>query len=225
MTFVGKPYGDFAQPPVLLEHWKFDAIQRGITTVLPDGCRDLIIWRGKGARPQCFVTDLATGCDQVPVSAGDHFNGFRLHPGVRIDVDGLLASLEDGLDDVVIKERLHDYATPLPQVSEALACLASGVSSVADAAAMLGVRLRSLQRLLKRETGQAPIFWLRLARARQAVARLGHAGALADLAYSCGYADQAHMTREFRHWFGTTPHHVRADAGWLARNFVAGYGA
>ncbi len=225
MTFVGKPYGDFAQPPVLLEHWKFDAIQRDITTVLPDGCRDLIIWRGKGVRPQCFVTDLATGCDQVPVSAGDNFNGFRLHPGVQIDVDGLLASLEDGLDDVAIKERLHDYTTPQLQVVEALACLASGVTSVANAAAILGVRLRSLQRLLKRETGQAPIFWLRLARARQAVSRLGQAGALADLAYSCGYADQAHMTREFRHWFGTTPHHVRADAGWMAQNFAVGYGA
>ncbi len=225
MTFVGKPYGDFAQPPVLLEHWKFDAIQRGITTVLPDGCRDLIIWRGKGMRPHCFVTDLATGCDKVPVSAGDHFNGFRLHPGVQVDVDGLLASLEDGLDDVAINERLHDYATPLPQVVEALACLASGVTSVADAAAILGVRLRSLQRLLKRETGQAPVFWLRLARARQAVSRLGHAGALADLACDAGYADQAHMTREFRRWFGTTPHRIRADAGWVTRNFVASYGA
>ncbi len=225
MTCVGKPYGNFAQPPVLLEHWKFDAIQGGITTVLPDGCRDLIIWRSKGVRPQCFVTDLATGCDQVPVSAGDHFNGFRLHPGVRIDVGGLLASLEGGLDDVAIHTRLHDYATPLPQVSEALACLASGVTSVGDAAAMLGVRLRSLQRVLKRETGQAPVFWLRLARARQALARLGHAGALADLACDAGYADQAHMTREFRRWFGTTPHRIRADAGWVTRNFVAGYGA
>lgn len=225
MTFACKPYGDCAQPPVLLEHWTFDAPQRDITTVLPDGCRDLIIWRSKGVRPQCFVTDLATGCDQVPVSAGDHFNGFRLHPGVRVDVDGLLASLDDGLDDVSISTRLHDYATPLPQVSEALACLASGVPSVNKAAAILGVRLRSLQRLLKRETGQAPVFWLRLARARQAVARLGHTGTLADLACDAGYADQAHMTREFRRWFGTTPHRIRADAGWMARNFVAGYGA
>jgi len=225
MIFISKPYGDFAQPPILLEHWKFDAAVGDITTVLPDGCRDLIIWRGKGVRPQCFVTDLATGCDQVPVSAGDHFNGFRLHPGVRIDVDGLLASLDERLDDVSISARLHDFATPLPQVSEALACLASGVTSVSDAATILGVRLRSLQRLLKRETGQAPVFWLRLARARQAVSRLGHTAVLADLACDAGYADQAHMTREFRRWFGTTPHRIRADTGWLAQNFVAGYGA
>ncbi len=225
MIFISKPYGDFAQPPILLEHWKFDAAVGDITTVLPDGCRDLIIWRGKGVRPQCFVTDLATGCDQVPVSAGDHFNGFRLHPGVRIDVDGLLASLDERLDDVSISARLHDYASPRPQVSEALACLASGVTSVSDAATILGVRLRSLQRLLKRETGQAPVFWLRLARARQAVSRLGHTAVLADLACDAGYADQAHMTREFRRWFGTTPHRIRADTGWLAQNFVAGYGA
>ena len=225
MTYVCKPYGTFTQPPVLLEHWKFNAPQRDVTTVLPDGCRDLVIRRGKGARPQCFVTGLATDCDQVPVRAGDHFNGFRLHPGVRVDVDGLLASLRDGLDDVSITTRLHDYTTPLPQVDEALACLASGVASVNDAASVLGVRLRNLQRLLKRETGQAPVFWLRLARARQAVSRLGHTRALADLACDAGYADQAHMTREFRRWFGTTPNRIRADAGWLTRNFVAGYGA
>ncbi len=225
MTAVCKPYGTFARPPVLLEHWEFDAPVGDMTTVLPDGCRDLIILQGRGRRPQCFVTDLATGADQVPVRAGDHFNGFRLQPGVRLDADSLLASMHDGLDDIAIKERLHDFATPQPQVSEALACLATGVASVSDAAAMLGVHLRSLQRLLKRETGQAPVFWLRLARARQAVVRLGHAAELADLAYDAGYADQAHMTREFRGWFGITPHRIRADAGWLTRNFAAGYGA
>ncbi len=97
MISVCKPYGTFAQPPVLLEHWKFDAPRRDVTTVLPDGCRDLVIRHGKGARPQCFVTGLAIECDQVPVRAGDHFNRFRLHPRrIRADAGWLTRNFAAG---------------------------------------------------------------------------------------------------------------------------------
>lgn len=35
---------------------------------------------------------------------------------------------------------------------------------------------------------------------------------LAELAVDHGFADQAHMTREFRQWLGTTPTRVLACA-------------
>jgi AraC-like DNA-binding protein len=82
-----------------------------------------------------------------------------------------------------------------------------------------------LQRLLKQQTGRSPVFWLRLARVRRAASRLAHPRNLAELAYDMGYADQAHMTREFRYWLGATPRQISHDTGWLAQHLGLGYGA
>jgi AraC-like DNA-binding protein len=35
---------------------------------------------------------------------------------------------------------------------------------------------------------------------------------IADVAFTVGYADQAHMTREMRRWFGVTPAAMRRGA-------------
>jgi len=211
--------------PVILEHWKFVAAESSVTSVLPDGCRDLIIKQSKGCAPICFISDLANSFDQVEMQAGDCFNGFRLQPGARINADGLLGAIADGQTDAQIKERLHDFVTQTPNVSEALACLSGGITNVAQAAADLGVQPRSLQRLLKQQTQKTPAFWLRLAKARKAVLRITPFSNLADLSYDLGFADQPHMTREFRHWFGVTPRKVKTDTGWKTQNLRLGYGA
>lgn len=75
----------------------------------------------------------------------------------------------------------------------------------------LGVSLRTLQRLLGGATGQSPRWWRRLARARRAAARIADDTAdkvvanLSEIALRAGYADQAHLTRELKSWFGSTP--------------------
>jgi AraC-like DNA-binding protein len=78
---------------------------------------------------------------------------------------------------------------------------------VDDLAGLLGLHVRSVERLCLDELGLSPKRLTRLVRIRHAVLRL-HAGRyvrLADLALECGYADQAHMVRDFRALTGRLP--------------------
>lgn len=74
-----------------------------------------------------------------------------------------------------------------------------------------------------RATGRAPSFWLRLARVRHTARAVLRGDALADAAAGSGFAD-AHMTREFRRWFGVTPGAVPRNPDVIAGLVVPGYG-
>ena len=64
---------------------------------------------------------------------------------------------------------------------------------------------RTLRRLWRERVGIEPRKYRRLLRFRQALRALEGAGSLAAIAAETGYADQAHMTREFGRLAGTTP--------------------
>ena len=82
-----------------------------------------------------------------------------------------------------------------------------------------GIGLRSLQRLVREQLGLTPKWLIRRYRMQEAAAALADADApaLADLAASLGFADQAHLSREFRAVIGETPrryaHAARAAHG------------
>lgn len=81
-------------------------------------------------------------------------------------------------------------------------------------AGLMGVSIRTLDRTFMRQTGLRPGEFIRIFRyhaARQAIEN-GGAG-LADIAIASGYADQAHMTREFSHFAGLTPRRKQAGEG------------
>jgi AraC-like DNA-binding protein len=76
-----------------------------------------------------------------------------------------------------------------------------------DLAARAGVTPRALQRLFARHAGVSPTWVLRryrLLEAAEAV-RAGERVVWADVASALGYADQAHLVREFRAALGRTP--------------------
>ncbi|WP_394693025.1 helix-turn-helix domain-containing protein [Hyphobacterium sp.] len=79
-------------------------------------------------------------------------------------------------------------------------------------ARVANISIRTLDRDFMRCTGLTPGEFLQITRyhlARQAI-RNG-AGSLSDIAVDAGYADQAHMTRDFRRFAGRTPRLKRGE--------------
>jgi AraC-like DNA-binding protein len=109
-------------------------------------------------------------------------------------------------------------AGPAPEVAEAwrLTTASGGRLRVAEVAARVGWSDRHLGERFRAETGLTPkeaARVVRFDRARRALAaRVGRGGPgdLAGLALAMGYADQAHLTREWRALAGLPP------TGWLA---------
>lgn len=83
----------------------------------------------------------------------------------------------------------------------------SDVQRVAQLCAEVGIGERTLQRLISRRTGLTPKWLVQRRRLHEAAESLrgGRQVDLATLAAELGYADQAHLTRDFRTVTGLTP--------------------
>jgi AraC-like DNA-binding protein len=120
--------------------------------------------------------------------------------------------------------RLADAPPLRPEVGWALDRIAGDrPARVGDVAAELGWSHRRLIARFRDEVGLPPKRFARVARFERTVAMLAAepAAALAAVAARCGYADQAHMSREVARLGGTTPAALRARAV----NFVHDPGA
>jgi AraC-like DNA-binding protein len=81
----------------------------------------------------------------------------------------------------------------------------------------LAVSRRTLERLFAEQVGLAPRTYARVRRVGAAARALERgaserAGSLSELAHRLGYADHAHMTREFVRVMGVTPSGYRHEA-------------
>jgi AraC-like DNA-binding protein len=102
-------------------------------------------------------------------------------------------------------------AEPRAEVGRALARLTGG-DSVATVAEEVGFSRRRLTTLVKEETGLGSKEYQRVARF-QASRRLVGRRPLAEVAAGCGYADQAHLAREWAELAGCSP------TTWLREEF------
>ena len=82
-----------ALPPAVLARWQFTAVDDGNTTVLPDGCRDLILNVDALGRPRWHVSPLTDTVVDVRGQAGEHWLGYRMQPGALLDTEGLLRAV------------------------------------------------------------------------------------------------------------------------------------
>ena len=77
--------------------------------------------------------------------------------------------------------------------------------SVAEQAAKSGLSRAYYSRSHRKRTGLSPLDYRRQARVLAAQVMIENGAALVDVALETGFADQAHMTRQFRQILGVTP--------------------
>lgn len=198
---------------LILQTWHHRVDTSTQAVVLPDGCRDVIQRRLPGREPQWFLSELQSGPRRVELMAGTELTGFRLSPGARFEAGWVDRLGEDPQSAAGLVSELTKSPAAL---TEALMALCEA-RTVAQAARRCGVSPRSLQRQVVGGTRERPVFWLRLARARRAARQLTRPGTLAEIAADADYADQAHMSREFRRWFGASPARLRDAPGLIAQ--------
>ena len=208
----------------LLATWEFSTDIDSSSLIFPDGCRDIILITEKREHPCWFVTPLFDQTERVLIQAGSVMAGFRLKPGVRVKQECLLNLVSKRFfDDDDIYNCIDDFTFRNSCVGEALEYLAFEIKSVAHVAKEIGVSQRTLQRLLMRETNRSPTYWFMLARARKAARSLAEPIPLIEIADSFGYADQAHMSRDFKRWFNISPSKLRDSPEILDQLYHSGY--
>lgn len=106
--------------------------------------------------------------------------------------------------------RQHAHTARLAAwLPRAAAALRGGQARVAKVASSMNLSPRQFERVFLRQVGVSPKAFARQQRFAQAAKVLLCAAAppstLADVAQHCGYADQAHMARDFRAFAGLAP--------------------
>jgi AraC-like DNA-binding protein len=110
------------------------------------------------------------------------------------------------LDDFLL-DRAAQGPQPSPEVTHAWHLLARsrGRHPVSEVARQVGWSHKHLITKFKQQIGVAPQLAARLLRLMIVWRHLGDDQSWARIAAESGYADQAHLTREFRRFTGTTP--------------------
>lgn len=173
--------------PAAIHH---DGLQRGIQLALTSaGARALLGVPAAELSGQLLdASEVATDLATLP----ERLHGLAPHAGVPVVLRALTAALSR-----------HGDARPRAEVGRALAGLTRG-RRVATVAAEVGLSRRHLATLVREETGLGPKEYQRVARFESTRALLGRRP-LADVAAACGYADQAHLAREWAELAGCSP--------------------
>ncbi|MER6006838.1 DUF6597 domain-containing transcriptional factor [Nonomuraea angiospora] len=198
--------------------------------VVPDACVDLI-WGPEGL----FVAGPDTGPMPTPMASGDTFVGIRFRPGAVGDFFGVpLQELRDqrvrvsdlpslrvadaappGRLDAMLAAVRGRLAREVP-ADPAGAAIAGALRmgrTVGEVAWDLGFSERQLHRRSLVTFGYAPKILQRIVRFQRALT-LARAGvALAEVAVTAGYADQAHLSHDVKRLSGVSMRHLVSPAG------------
>jgi AraC-like DNA-binding protein len=234
----------------VVQHGKFGPL----TPIIPDGCCDIMLYdtdvpQVVGPDTRTRWTDLRDGLviTGLRLRPGAVRAVFGCSASLLLDQQPLLQDLRpvsdrllDALNFASSLERRHalleewlrharqDISANDRALLAACRLLAADTELVIDAVARnLGWNARMIHRQFVAACGYGPKYLQRVLRV-QAALRVAHDGSqrlrLSDIAGSAGFADQAHMTREFRALTGFTPTEYlaayRPEVGaWLAADW------
>lgn len=179
---------------------------------------------------RCMLIGPGAGFVDIPVHDRLFTCGVRLRPGVlplltRSSACGLTngtVSIEDAfaVRGRALLERLGEPTSwhEAPQrmaefLSRALTNTDSfqpfpvaRANNVSELAGAVGLSTRTLHHRVTQQVGFSPKHWLRIERLHRAIAcSMDHVLSWSDIATHCGFADQAHMVREFVDLLGESP--------------------
>lgn len=186
---------------------------------VPDGCVEIIRRiagrsRWDGDQPASFAVGLVERPQLFEISGDSRFEGLRLWPWAWSLIFHLpLAALRgcwlpfDAPGFGEIEARLAETGR-LNAIGRAIVA----AESVAEMSAATGISPRTLQRWFAVHVGLPPRRYLRLLRFHNAFADLPGQASLAGHAAERGFADQAHMAREFRALAGVSAKAARRTA-------------
>lgn len=213
--------------------WSWSSSERTHATVLPDGCRDVLIICDSERLLSVQLTDRDRQTRHVQVEGGRQMYGFRLAPGVPITENAIAA-----LNDLAVQWGTRDPLSlagevqlllaaefgPCTELERTIDLLTAPAATVGAVARASGVSERALHRRFRAAGLYSPDFWRLLGRARRAARTLRASAPLSAHALQHGFSDQAHMTREFVRWFGVTPSQLRHDGAIRAQLHQPGLG-
>lgn len=190
----------------------------------PDGCVELIfrtsgrsIWGNE--QPSCFVAGISETAAVLAFSGDSAFSAIRFWPWAwnriakpscpdlkggwqAVDENSAIGQLPGLAQSASGELEAHFVGQDIPDIARA----ALHASSVAEIVTLSGQSPRQIQRWFTREIGIPPRRYIRLLRFRAAMMGLASDGvSMAHQAADGGYADQAHMARDFRLLAGTAP--------------------
>lgn len=195
---------------IVVDIWESFTPTTNHLTILPDGCRDVILTVTASGANHHLVSPYFETAQKATLLEGSHNKGFRLSPGSVIDEIGLFSNLQTAnKSERNIVDLINEFVSVSDNTSDALKCIEYSTSSITRVAKELGVHTRTLQRHIRKETGLTPNYWLQLSRIRKAGRLVAKAHPLVDVALSLGYSDQSHLSRECSRWFGVTPKELR----------------
>lgn len=156
-------------------------------------------------RPVSGLTDRSVELDELPLLAGvtpalrslmaQGPDDPEVHARGREVVEDRIARLGEPDEESVLVNAIVDAVEEDPDLV-----------TVGQLTQRFGLGERTLQRLTSRRLGLTPAWLIRRRRLHEASDRMRHGTVrLADVAAELGYADQAHLSRDFRTATGMTP--------------------